>query len=134
MRILNYFLGTLSIGIMMFSALACSENPSNQFIPPTTRHDGSIRKDDKYIRLNSEFALSPTQLAEMKNKAIKGDGEASYRVYQYYAFWEYGGAECSMYWLNMAVTNGCHAAKEARDALRRCEESDRRTLLRSRRL
>jgi len=130
MHVITYMMCGVFFAVILLFTMACGGNPSNRVVARTTPQSDYVSKDDDYICLSSEYALSPEQLDEMKKKAIKGDGKAAYRVFEYYFHCEYKGSECYMYWLDMAIKNGSNDAKEMLDSLRRGEESKNRVLWR----
>jgi len=128
MHVITYMMCGVFFTMILLFTMACGGNPSNRVVARTTPQSDYVSKDDDCVCLSSPYSLSPEQLDEMKKKAIKGDGKAAFKVYQYYAYCEYGGPGCYMYWLNIAITNGCAGAKEILDSFRRSEESRNRVL------
>ncbi len=66
----------------------------------------------KAISINVEFELSKAQIAALKVASMNGNGDAAYKLYQYYIFCAPTETDDAMSWLRVAVSNGCQAAKQ----------------------
>jgi TPR repeat protein len=54
---------------------------------------------------NASLALSQEQIGSFATLAEQGDGEAAFKLSEYYAFWKFD-QKASLKWLSIAATNG----------------------------
>jgi TPR repeat protein len=74
-----------------------------------------LQKSDKNGEQEAKKYLSilleKIDLGRLSSKALKGDNDAAYRLYNYYLYVEKGHKDIETYWLKIAATNEHHDAQ-----------------------
>jgi len=75
------------------------------------RTASGVSEEDNLVLIPQEVALDQAQIEQLEQRSDSGDCEASYRLFEYYAFCT------SLHWLTLhyaelSLTQGCEEAKD----------------------